>query len=85
MLIERDLKRAALAANTPDPVFIGANSQLTTLLATVDRAAACEGKVLITGESGVGKDLIARRIHAREAASANVEDLSALRARRNAQ
>jgi DNA-binding NtrC family response regulator len=43
--------------------------QLTTLLATVDRAAACEGKVLITGESGVGKDLIARRIHARSARS----------------
>jgi len=67
MLIERDLKRAAGAANSPDPVFIGANSQLATLLAIVDRAAACEGKVLITGESGVGKDLIARRIHARSA------------------
>ena len=27
------------------------------------RAAACDAKVLITGESGVGKDLIAQFIH----------------------
>jgi transcriptional regulator with PAS, ATPase and Fis domain len=65
MLIERDSPRAAGAASSADPVFIGSNSQLVKLLATADRAAACDGKVLITGESGVGKDLIARRIHAR--------------------
>jgi transcriptional regulator with PAS, ATPase and Fis domain len=65
MLIERDPLRAANAASCADPVFIGANPHFVKLLTTADRAAACDGKVLITGESGVGKDLIARRIHAR--------------------
>ena len=36
-----------------------------SLVAAADRAAVSDGKVLITGESGVGKDLISRRIHFR--------------------
>ena len=69
MLIERDSLRAASAATCADPVFIGANPHFVKLLATADRAAACDGKVLVTGESGVGKDLIARRIHVRSVRS----------------
>jgi transcriptional regulator with PAS, ATPase and Fis domain len=38
---------------------------MQALVAAADRAAMSDGKVLITGESGVGKDLIARRIHSR--------------------
>jgi transcriptional regulator with PAS, ATPase and Fis domain len=34
-------------------------------MSAADRAAGSDGKVLVTGESGVGKDLIARRIHMR--------------------
>jgi transcriptional regulator with PAS, ATPase and Fis domain len=41
-----------------------ANPQMAALLATATRVAASEGKVLITGESGVGKDLVARHVHA---------------------
>src|SRR5215207_11139229 len=44
--------------------FIVVNPQMAALLATAARVAASEGKVLITGESGVGKDLVARHIHA---------------------
>jgi DNA-binding NtrC family response regulator len=44
--------------------LIGSNPQMATLLATASRVAESEGKVLITGESGVGKDLLARHIHA---------------------
>ena len=44
--------------------FIVANPQMVALMATASRVAASEGKVLITGESGVGKDLVARHIHA---------------------
>jgi transcriptional regulator with PAS, ATPase and Fis domain len=36
---------------------------MAALIEAADRAAVSDGKVLITGESGVGKDLIARRIH----------------------
>jgi DNA-binding NtrC family response regulator len=43
--------------------LVVANPQMIALLATVERVAASEGKVLITGESGVGKDLVARRVH----------------------
>jgi transcriptional regulator with PAS, ATPase and Fis domain len=37
---------------------------MIALMSTAARVAASEGKVLITGESGVGKDLVARHIHA---------------------
>jgi transcriptional regulator with PAS, ATPase and Fis domain len=50
--------------------FVVANPQMTALLATATRVAASEGKVLITGESGVGKDLVARHIHAHSRRSA---------------
>ena len=36
---------------------------MAAVIAMAERAAAGDGKVLITGESGVGKDLIARHIH----------------------
>jgi DNA-binding NtrC family response regulator len=44
--------------------FIVASAPMAALIEAADRAAFSDGKVLITGESGVGKDLIARRIHA---------------------
>ena len=45
------------------PVIIAASSQMLEVLAVARRSAAGEAKVLVTGESGVGKDLIAREIH----------------------
>jgi DNA-binding NtrC family response regulator len=45
--------------------FIVASAPMAALIEAADRAAVSDGKVLITGESGVGKDLIARRIHSR--------------------
>jgi len=36
---------------------------MTELLGLADRAAESGAKVLITGESGVGKDLVARHLH----------------------
>ena len=52
------------AANVPS-ALIYASQQMHDILALVGRVATGDAKVLITGESGVGKDLIAREIHAR--------------------
>jgi DNA-binding NtrC family response regulator len=49
----------------PGSPLIVASASMHSLVAAADRAAVSDGKVLITGESGVGKDLISRRIHFR--------------------
>ena len=43
--------------------FVVASRAMTELLAMAERAAESPAKVLITGESGVGKDVVARYIH----------------------
>ena len=43
--------------------FVVASRAMTELLAMAARAAKSPAKVLITGESGVGKDVVARYIH----------------------
>ena len=48
-----------------EPDMVGASPALTRVVAMARRVAAGNAKVLITGESGVGKDVIARLIHAR--------------------
>jgi two-component system NtrC family response regulator len=45
--------------------MIHASAQMREILSLVGRVATGDAKVLITGESGVGKDLIAREIHSR--------------------
>ncbi len=51
--------------------LVVSSAAMIALLDAADRAALSDGKVLITGESGVGKDLIARRIHALSRRSAH--------------
>jgi transcriptional regulator with PAS, ATPase and Fis domain len=52
-----------------DPVV--ADARMVELIETATRAAASDAKVLITGESGVGKDLIARHVHKHSARRAH--------------
>src|SRR6476620_9701895 len=47
-----------------EPVLLGSGPAMEWLRAAAARVAGGHAKVLITGESGVGKDLIARFIHA---------------------
>ncbi|HEX5473171.1 MAG TPA: sigma 54-interacting transcriptional regulator [Vicinamibacterales bacterium] len=45
------------------PVLVGSSKQMTELQLELQRIARSEAKVLITGESGVGKEIVAQMIH----------------------
>ena len=49
------------------PVFIGHGPRTQMLRDTARRVARGNAKILVTGESGVGKDVLARYIHAHSA------------------
>jgi DNA-binding NtrC family response regulator len=49
--------------NFEPPIVVGSSAALQSLLHVASRIARRSAKVLITGESGVGKDIIARFIH----------------------
>jgi len=59
-LVEQFNPGAPLAA----PVIIGESPALKELMAAATKIATSDAKTLITGESGVGKDVFARYIHA---------------------
>jgi transcriptional regulator with PAS, ATPase and Fis domain len=44
--------------------LIGASREIVELAQEIDRVARSDAKVLITGESGAGKEIVARAIHA---------------------
>ncbi len=52
-----------LLRGTPSEL-VGESAPMQELRATIERAAPTPATVLITGESGVGKELVARAIHA---------------------
>ena len=54
--------------NAEDKLFhsfdsIGKNSEVLKILKTIDKLALTESRVLISGETGTGKELVARKIH----------------------
>jgi DNA-binding NtrC family response regulator len=59
---ERLLKKDA---NKSHPVIIGKSPVMQEIMSLVDKIAATDANVLITGENGTGKELIAREIHNR--------------------
>ena len=48
-----------------EPLFIAESSEMKEVKTLAARASGGDAKVLITGESGVGKDVVARYIHVR--------------------
>ncbi len=62
-----DLSSTARTAARPNtvgaPTIVAGSAAMLEVLAIARRSAAGDAKVLVTGESGVGKDVIARLIH----------------------
>jgi DNA-binding NtrC family response regulator len=61
-------RAAARAAAMPraegEPGLVARSAAMQEVLALVDRVAPASHPVLLTGESGVGKEVLARRVHA---------------------
>jgi two-component system nitrogen regulation response regulator NtrX len=60
--LEREVERLAARLDAP-PTLLGESPAMRELRATVERVAATDARVLILGESGSGKELVAEAIH----------------------
>jgi DNA-binding NtrC family response regulator len=60
--LEREVERLEARLDEP-PKLLGESSAMTELRATIERVAPTDARVLILGESGSGKELVAEAIH----------------------
>lgn len=65
-----DLLQRQIRSNAPLDQLIGESEPMLKVKDLISRAAAAGGTVLITGETGTGKELVARAIHAGSARAA---------------
>lgn len=61
----RQTSKALSQAQTASYSIIGNSPQMQQVMSLVERAAPTDANVLILGENGTGKELIAREVHAR--------------------
>jgi two-component system, NtrC family, response regulator HydG len=59
-----DLLQRQIRGSSPTDALIGDSEPMVKVKDLIGRAAAAPGTVLITGETGTGKELVARAIHA---------------------
>jgi two-component system, NtrC family, nitrogen regulation response regulator NtrX len=57
---------------TPTDTIIGTSTEIQSILETVERVAKTDARVMITGENGTGKELVAQAIH-KQSGRANKE------------
>jgi two-component system response regulator PilR (NtrC family) len=67
---DNELLREQLAARGRFEKMVGHSPAMQSVFSVVEKVAAARTTVLITGESGVGKELVARAIHQRSPRSA---------------
>ncbi len=60
-------RQSHLSADLDRPFrdFLGASAAMTEVFATIDKVARTDASILILGENGTGKELVAREIHRR--------------------
>ncbi|MBQ7855792.1 MAG: sigma-54-dependent Fis family transcriptional regulator [Alistipes sp.] len=58
-------KRSSPSATPTIEPIIGASEEITHVRELIDKVAPSEARVLITGENGTGKELVARSLHAK--------------------
>jgi two-component system nitrogen regulation response regulator NtrX len=58
------LKRAVAASFDAEPI-VGSSKALEEVRTLIEQAAPSDARILITGENGTGKELVARSIHAK--------------------
>jgi DNA-binding NtrC family response regulator len=60
-----EAKMAELTTARPESPLLGRSAAMRGVLALIDRVAPTDANVLVLGENGTGKELIARELHAR--------------------
>jgi DNA-binding NtrC family response regulator len=60
-----DAPQGLVPGQAGDPVFWGTTASMKAIRKTLDKIAPTDATVLITGENGTGKDVLAREIHSR--------------------
>ena len=61
---ESGMTDGVIPGSTGDLMFWGSSKPMAAIRKTVDKIAPTDATVLITGENGTGKDVLARQIHA---------------------
>ncbi len=62
---ERKRRVAAASGPAPDTPFLGRSAAMARVFSLIEKAAPTEANVLILGENGTGKELVARELHRR--------------------
>jgi len=63
LLRENELLRRSVCDEDGAPIMVGADAGLGAVSSLVERVAATDATVLVSGQSGTGKEVVARRIH----------------------